>query len=132
MNEFVKALLARARAKGMLVVYTLGLPVFRTLAFTVGFLAPVFRQRDGLHRRAAVVRDTTDRPADLAPDLVADRRRAVVAEDRHVDPGVRGDLDVGAGEHAAHAAGERRGQRRLHLHRLDDRDDVAFGHLLAL
>ena len=45
---------------------------------------------------------------------------------------VRGDLHVGAGEHAAHAAGERRGQRRLHLHRLDDRDDVALGHLVAL
>ena len=45
---------------------------------------------------------------------------------------VRGDLHVGAGQHAAHAAGERRGQRGLHLHRLDDRDDVALGHLVAL
>ena len=45
---------------------------------------------------------------------------------------VRGDLHVGAGQHPAHAAGERRRQRGLHLHRLDDRDDVALGHLVAL
>ena len=45
---------------------------------------------------------------------------------------LRRDLHVGAGQHAAHAARERRHQRRLHLHRLDDRDDVALGHLVAL
>ena len=45
---------------------------------------------------------------------------------------MRGDLHVGAGQDAADAARERGGQRRLHLHRLDDRDDVALGHLVAL
>ena len=45
---------------------------------------------------------------------------------------VRGDLHVGGGQDAADAAREGRRQRRLHLHRLDDRDDVALGHLVAL
>jgi hypothetical protein len=43
-----------------------------------------------------------------------------------------GDLDVGARQDAPHPAAERRGERRLHLHALDDGDDVAGLDLVAL
>ena len=42
-----------------------------------------------------------------------------------------GDVDVRARQHLADAAVERRGQRGLHLHALDDRDDVAGLDLVA-
>ena len=41
------------------------------------------------------------------------------------------DLLVRTGEKASHTAGERRGDRSLHLHALDDGDRNAGGHLVA-
>ena len=42
-----------------------------------------------------------------------------------------GDVDVAADQHLAHAAVDRRGERRLHLHALGDRHDVAGLDLVA-
>ena len=40
-------------------------------------------------------------------------------------------MDIRAGEHCPHAAVEGRGQRCLHLHGLDDRDDAALVDLVT-
>ena len=57
--------------------------------------------------------------------------RVVERLDRH-QRAARRHLHVRGREHLAHAAADRRGQRRLHLHALGHRDDVAGLHLVAL
>ena len=47
-------------------------------------------------------------------------------------PGALGNLAAGRDRDAGDAAGARRGQRMLHLHRLDDRQTLALLHPLAI
>jgi hypothetical protein len=63
--------------------------------------------------------------------LAGRRRRPAVQRLERDEGRLRRDVHVRAGEDPAHAAAERSGQRRLHLHGLDDGDDVARLDLVA-